>query len=254
MQRCTGQGKEIRRSRRSKNELPRHRRKKVGGRRCGAGRPGLGTQQNRGGKPTYRACRAKRPQRNHAIVETERDLPNAATASRIPPNLRSTGARRRLPTRATNRRLPRPRPRSPPTTAGGPCRALQPDRPRRSTTPPTPAHQLVGRPEARTAGSPLSRRQRRGSHPDSALAIDGDEVAPAVRETLGQRSPSRRAMQGYACRRPWSRLADRIAGILKAHGAARSRRAQIRRDSEGAPGPSGGIERRPPLRTPASSK
>ncbi|BBU64039.1 hypothetical protein MSC49_39740 (plasmid) [Methylosinus sp. C49] len=91
---------------------------------------------------------------------------------------------------------------------------------RSATGPPTaldetadPAHRRVGPTEARTAGVQLSRRQRRGFHPDSALAIDSDEGAPAVRETLGLRSPSRRAMQGYARRLPGSRLADPNGGI-----------------------------------------
>ena len=135
------------------------------------------------------------------------------------------------------------------------------DRPRpmtrAATGPPTaldetaaPAHQLVGRTRRALPGSQLLGDSDEALDPDSALAIDSDEVAPAERETLGQRSTSRRAMQGYACRLPWSRLADRNGGI-GGPGAARSRRAPIRRASEeGARPRTAGIDGRPPPRAP----
>lgn len=101
-----------------------------------------------------------------------------------------------------------------------------------------PAHRRIGRTEARTAGGQLSRRQRRGFHPDSALAIDSDEGAPAVRETLGLRSPPRRAMLGYACACRGAVLPIASAGLEAT--APRDRGEQIRRATEGAPGPRDG--------------
>jgi hypothetical protein len=151
---------------------------------------------------------------------------------------------------ATNRRLQRPRPRFPD------------DRPRpitRSATgPPTalddsadPAHQRIGRTEARTAGSQLSRRQRRGSHPDSALAIDSDESAPAVRETFASargRAVACRATPA-ACREA-SRRSHRRIGCTRRREIAAS---ACPTGAERAPGPHGGIETCAPLRAPTTS-
>ncbi len=82
------------------------------------------------------------------------------------------------------------------------------------------------------------------------------------------RSPSTATRSRPPCERPWAsarrraepRRATPAAGRgvvspiaaagLAAHDAARSRRAQIRRASEGAPGPNGGIERFLRHRTP----
>jgi len=194
--------------------------------------------QNRGDKPTHRACRAKRPQRNRAIFETERALPNAANARRMPPTIDR-------PERADDRRRARRTvvwrglgldARRPPAAHDA---LLQPDRPWRSPRPPPPAHHPPRTDRgAHCRGAAFSETGTR-LPPDSALAIASDEVAPAARETLGQRSTSRRAMQGYACRGAVSPIAT--AGSA-AHGVARSRRAQIRRASEGRPARAAGIE------------
>jgi hypothetical protein len=207
--------------------------------------------QNRGGKPTHRACRAKRPQRNRAIFETERALPNAATARRMPPTIDR-------PERADDRRRAR---RTvvwrglgldAPTTARGPWRAP-------ATGPPMALAETTA-----PSTSPSSDGPRRAL-PGAAFSETGTRLPPRQRARHRQRRGRDRST-----RDPWPaldvapshaglrlppavhHLADRDGGIGRPRRreiAASANPTRFRR----APGPSGGDRRRPPLRAPASS-
>jgi hypothetical protein len=167
--------------------------------------------QNRGGKPTHRACRAKRPQRNRAIFETERALPNAATARRMPPTIDR-------PERADDRRRAR---RTvvwrglgldAPTTARGPRRALQLDRPSRSPRPPPPAHHPP--------------RTDRGAHcRGPAFSETGTRLPPRQRARHRQRRGRARS-----ARDPWPALdvAPSHAGLRLPPAVEPSRRSRRR--------------------------